>query len=180
MKIIRLAQSEHLQQVIELQGKYHKDSVGLNGTGFLTYRCPFEELLVLSQELGVIGALIDGVVVGYIILMTSYRASKTEFFRPLIDEYKVVRPERGMDDFAVSAQYCLDSGFRKIVSPMNMFDLQRTILSQRGIGYSIGEADSRNALSLAYLRLFLGYETIGTYNSGEITWEIGERKEAVE
>jgi hypothetical protein len=174
---IRIAKVEELTQVIDLQSVNHYSEVGKTRRGFLTLRTEFEELRNINNELGVIVAVIDDQVIGYDILMTSKRALEHPVYTRMVTTYQELRPNIPLEEFGVSAQYCVASSHRDGRKVRKIFNFEREVMLKHQLSVSIGEVDEANGISLTVAERLLGYEFIGQYyGSDEVLWHIGEKK----
>lgn len=175
---ISLASPDQLPQVLGLHLKYHKDTVGISKAGFLTCRFTIEELATFQQQIGIVVATAESVVVGYSILMTIQETLKRTDYHQLIYTYQNLRPDISIHTIVLARQYCVEDGFRKGgVVVKSIFEQQRVELRKAGYKRSIGEIDSRNRASLVAAQRMLGYRKVGCYHSDGIEWVVVDRVE---
>jgi len=175
---ILTTEEHHLRQVLELQCRYHIDTLGKQERGFLTFKAQdLEEMVELAEDMGVIVALDGDTVVGYDILMSYQKAQQHPLYTRAVGKYTTLNPQINPSQIGVSAQYCMSESYRGGRNVRRMFEIEWERMRQKGCVVSIGEVDSLNAISLACVTRILGYTIIGDYYSddGTTLWKVASK-----
>lgn len=175
----RLATEEDFDAILGMQARNHVSVLtDRPATGFLTYACDHATLDSIAKELGVIVCVHEGVIIGYDIMMLVNRALSEPLYRPMVGAYAALRGAAALVGLAVSAQYCVEKGFRGGSVVRKLFAKQMEIMHAKGFTHSVGEIHPANSSSLATVQRMLGYEIVGTYEAEDGTdWVIVGRFE---
>jgi hypothetical protein len=175
----KAANDDELLQVMQMQERYHVQTVGKEGKGFLTFKVEnLEELKEINDDIGIIVLINQDRVVGYDILFSIARARNIPLYTNSVQAYFKNR-DVDPDSVIYSAQYCIEEGpCRGGKGVRVLFEEQRRYLKSLGYKVTIGEVDSSNRISLACATRILKYSPVAEYTSENgVIWKIFERQE---
>lgn len=166
----------HLREILALQSKNLEQAISnevLEKEGYVTVHHNLKLLQELAEPHGHTVALINGVVVGYALVMTREFADRIPVLKSMFKQFENCHwagVKLGQIDLHVMGQICVDSSHRGSGLFRGLYDHQRTALKGAS-QVIITEVAERNQRSLQ-AHLAIGFESIQEFSDENELWHI--------